>query len=191
MCRERNILVTSVEHRALVFALENSEKEPDPKAEFELPYGEKTYWVSCSSDGSLYWLGMDDGQPALTVTDETGNVKWTWSPADSIHAGGSEPLMPALITPSGVFVVTRNSFYALINGSLDWSFAAVNHSLGPATALADGTVLLVEGDRLHRLDKKGKLLFELLFEEPLVTPPVIGGSGLIFVASKEKLFAVS
>jgi len=75
------------------------------------------------------------------------------------------------------------------DGNLLWSFEAKEGNFASGTALADGSILIVEGNKLHRLDAQGNSLFVVSVDEPIVTPPVVDISGQIYVASKETLYA--
>lgn len=183
-------LVTTTLSESLVFDINSKDEEPDPIAKFPLPLGEGTMWVSCGTDGLLYWTGLENGRTVLVVSDLKGEMKWRWDSERRPRLKQDEPVAPPIITLDRAYLLSRNNLYAVKEGKLLWSFEAKEDKFTAGTALADNSVLVTAGKKLYRVGADGKGLFELSVEETIVTSPVIDEDGHIYVASSETLYAI-
>ena len=185
----KRLLVTTTKKEVLVFNTDSRDQEPEPLARFSLPLGDGTIWVSCGADGSLYWSGVEKGIAVLAATDSNGDKKWRWQAGLRLGPERSKPVAPPIVTPDRVFLLTKKNLFVVKDGRLLWSFEAKEANFTSGTALADGSILIAEGNTLHRLNAQGNSLFQASINEVIVTPPVIDGEGNIYVASPETLYA--
>ena len=185
ICEGRKILLTATRKEVITFDIDGKQRDPEPFTRFPLPFGKTTMWVSCGQDKNLYWSGIDGRSTVIAATDVSGKEQWRW--LTEVRPPG--PVTPPIITPEMVYLMSRKRLSALKNGKHLWSFEAKTGNFSSGTALADGSILVVAGNKLHRLDSEGKSLFEATVNEPFATYPVIDSDGNIYVASKETLYA--
>lgn len=189
-CTEHGRIITFTKNDVLIFNINNKERTPEPTAKFNFPLEKETMWVSCGNDGNLYWAGMNDRRTSLVVTDLKGDEKWRWESVRYPRLKQDPPVAPPIITPDRAFLLSQKNLVALQNGKKLWEFVAETDKFSAATALGDNSILVVEGNKLHRLNAQGESLFEVTVDEPIVTFPVVDENGNIYVASSEKLYAI-
>jgi outer membrane protein assembly factor BamB len=185
-CPKASILVTSTQKEALVFDINAKARKAEPISRFPLPLGKSTLWVSFGLDRQLYWSGVKGRQTTLVVTDTHGKEKWHWG----IDAQPAGPAFPPILAPDRVYILSRRSLAAVQNGRELWEHQARSGNFSAGTALADSSVLVVEGKKLLHLDARGKVLFEVTLHEAIAAPPVVDGDGNIYVASPETLYSI-
>jgi len=190
VCTQLRRLVTSLPGEALVFDLDTKEREPEPIARFPFPLGDKTVWLSCGGDGHIHWLGYDSQAVYLAVTDLDGEPIHQWNSEKITNLHRCNPIIPTIVTPDRLYVVTPRNLLAIRDNQLEWNFESPRGEFRECTALADGTVLATTWDTLYRLNDKGQIMFDEILDEPLVTPPVVDEKGLIYVAGAETLYAL-
>ncbi|UCD17305.1 MAG: PQQ-like beta-propeller repeat protein, partial [Candidatus Zixiibacteriota bacterium] len=190
VCTRLRRLVTSLPGEALVFDLDSREDTPEPVFRYPFPLGDGTVWISCGTDGNIYWAGYNSNSTLLAATDFSGEQVWRWESAGVVSLPRRNPIAPAIISPDGVFLLTPKSLLAIKDGRLKWVFESVRGEFRECTALADGTVLLTTWDTLYRLNDRGEILFSEIMDEPLATPPVVDDKGRAYVASAETLYAI-
>jgi outer membrane protein assembly factor BamB len=186
LCDGGKVVLTSTNKEAIAFDANSKDRDPVPYSRFPLPFGKSTTGVSCGQDRNLYWCGVKGRNTMLTVTDLSGKETWRWS-SDSRPPGA---VIPPIVTPDRVYLLNQKRLSALQNGKHLWSYEATTGNFSFSTALADGSILLVEGNKLHRISSEGKSLFVVTLNETIATPPVVDGAGNIYVASKQTLYAI-
>jgi outer membrane protein assembly factor BamB len=185
---EAKRVVTSLQEEALIFDVDTDNNEPEPLARFPFPLADATMWVSCGEDGVLYWSGYGENGLEVAATDFEGNQLWRWS-AQTAGPGLGRPIVPPIIAPEAIYILTPAYLFALKVGEPLWNHFSPASIFKQATALEDGTVLISAAKGLYRIAPDGSLVFELELEDPLVTAPVIDDQGRIYAASEEKLYA--
>lgn len=190
VCFDYHSLVTATQKEGLVFNIESRQPGPEPIAKFPLPFANATMWVSCGADKSLYWAGLVNSITALAATDLNGTEKWKWQSGIHLGPDRSRPVAPPIVTPERIYLLTKKYLFAVKNGRLLWKFEAKEGNFTSGTALADGTVLIAEGNKLHRVDSQGNSLFKVVMGKTIVTYPVIDEEGNIYVASSDTLYAI-
>ncbi len=185
---ENKRVVTSLQDEALIFDLDSKNNEPEPLARFPFPLLDATRWTSCGEDGLLYWSGYGENGLEVAATDMAGNEAWRWKTSGS-GARLDNPIIPPIITPEAVYILTTANLYALKEGELLWKHFSPTSVFRQATALEDSAVLISAMKGLYKLAPDSSLVFELELEEPLVTAPVIDDQGRIYVASEAVLYA--
>lgn len=188
VCHEQGRIVSAVDGEAVILDPSASQRVAQPLARFPLPFGLDTRWVSADAAGNLHWCGSDKRCPSLCITDLSGKELWRWNTWDRLR-GEDTIVAPPVLGAGRVHVVTTRAVYTIATGRTLWTYSAPA-ALAGATALGDGSLVVSGARHLVRLDAAGQRIFELPFDEPLVTPPVVDGAGHVYVASTGTLYAV-
>ena len=130
---------------------------------------------------------------------------WRWT--DSEHSDmwlRSQP--PIRSTDDRVYMLTTERVLAIDHGKLSWEYRFIEEPSNSASAaevalansawagargdapryasaLADGSILVVGGKMLSRLDSGGHLMMSTVLGDTIVSPPVVDSAGLIYVAT--------
>lgn len=187
---ERNVLVTNNVNDVYVFDITSKGNNIKPLFQFPLPLGNQTMWLSSDKNGNLYWLGENEKETELKVTDIKGNLLWEWKSAKGDFPNYYNPILPTIITPEIQYILTRKKLVAVSSGNKMWEIDSGYLNFSNATALNDNSILVVMGSNLLHLDSNGKEIFKLDLKENLVTAPVVDESGQIYVASNENIYAI-
>ncbi|MBT8439513.1 MAG: hypothetical protein KJO91_07275 [Gammaproteobacteria bacterium] len=180
------LLVTTTQKEVLILDVGSGGAENVSVRNFPLPYSGEKLWLSCDDRNYLYWAGSDKKSTGLTVTDLSGKEIWQFitdlRPADMT--------MPPIVGSDHVYLLHRKMLTAISNGIRQWTFKAKTEEFRSATALSDGTILVVEGNILYRLESNGEILFQVELPEKLITPPVLDAAGNIYVAGRKTVFSI-
>ena len=190
LCHAQRRLVTSIPGEILVFDLDSEAVSPEPIAHYPFPLGSATAWVSCDDDGNLYWSGRDEAGVHLVVTDFDGQVKRRF---DSLGTPGVPPLdptAPPVVAGLKTFLLTPGHVLAVEGEEMAWYFTPLRGLLRACTALTNGSVLVTTSDTVYYLNERGEIVFDVVVDELIVTPPVIDTAGKVYVASAETLYAI-
>lgn len=190
-CHRQRRLVTSIPGEALVFDLDSEATLPDPVARFPFPLAEATAWVSCGDDGNLYWSGCDGDATHLVVTDMAGEPVRHFRSAGTPGVPPLKPTAPPIVAGERVYMLTPGHLLAVEGEELVWHFVPLRGLLRGCTALADGSVLVTTSDTVYYLNAEGEIVFDVVVDELIATPPVIDSSGRVYVASAETLYAIA
>ncbi len=192
VCTDTRRLVTSIPGETLVFDLDAERNNPGPRERFPFPLGDHTCWVSCGPDGVLYWTGSDSEGLKIVATAANGKIEWRWCSGDEFNLtlARSNPVAPPIVTPERVYILTPRNIIALQKDIMLWNFESVRGEFYACTALSDDTILVTTRDTIYRLNGLGEIMFDLVFDEPIVTPPVIDSAGRVYVAGRETLHAI-
>jgi outer membrane protein assembly factor BamB len=186
----RNVLVTSTKKEAIILRLDAKQHEPAPVAQFPLPLGESTLWLSGSETGQLYWSGFDRSEPRVVCTDLKGKELWNWKSGSTEIKTFATPLFPPIIAHDKVFVLTSKKVFCINKGKTEWEYDAGIGSMTTATAVKNNVLLVTMGNLLIMLSETGKVIFKIELEEVLKTAPALDGAGQIYVAGAHTLFAI-
>lgn len=184
------ILVTSNLTNAFVFDIINSKNQTDPIYEFALPLGENTTWLSSSRDGNLYWLGKLEDRTVMIVTEVSGKKIMEWNSEKAVFEDYALPILPVIVAPEFQYVLTKSKLYALKDGNVLWEINSEDNDLSNATALKDNSILVVKHNLLMYYTSDGNKKFELKFDEPILSAPVLDESGQIYVITNNKIHAI-
>lgn len=184
---ENRRFVTSIPGEVVTFNFDSESPTPEPASRFAFPLAEFTAWMSCGRDGKLYFSGCGGQGLEIAVTDINGE---TSEHIKDIGIPPSQPIAPPIISDDHIFILTSSMLIAINNGGVDWTFKPLRGNLQFATALSDGTVLTVAEDMVYHLNQAGEYFFETVVDEPIVTPPVVDGSGRVYVAGRDTLYAI-
>ena len=187
---DKNILVTNNTIDAYVFDINSKGDNVKPLFEFPLPLGDRTMWLSSSKSGDLYWVGEDNKETLLKVTDTKGELLWEWKSGQADFSNFATPILPTIAAPEIQYLITLKKLFAFKSGKKIWEIESDNVNFSNATALNDNTILVIMGSTLIQFNSEGKEIFKLDFGENIVTAPVIDENGQIYVASNENIFAV-
>ncbi len=182
--REQKKLLTTTRTEVVILDTESMVAEPAPVTRFSFPLHDATHWVSAAPDGKLYWCGTGEEGAAIGVSDFDGKLEWRHP-----HGLAGRAVAPPLIGKELVWLVTSDGVYAFKQHKLVWKYESIHTSLTFATAVADDTIYLCGIDRLIKLDGDGLVEFDLKFQEPLSSPPVVDAAGQLYVAGKGMVYA--
>jgi len=196
VCHDSKQVVTSIPGEALVFDLDAANNSIGLKKRFQFPLGDHTSWVSCGPDGTIYWCGGDSEGLKVTATSPDGKPVWQWCSGDDfdLHIIRTVPIAPPVVTPEFVYLLTPRNLIAIRRDKstefVQYNFESLRGEFYACTALEDGVVLLTTRDTITQLNEKGEVMFDYLFDEPIVTPPVVDSMGRVYVAGREMLHAI-
>lgn len=148
--------------------------------------------MSADAAGNLYITGQEVVQTkassVLLSLSPDGKERWRWKGvAKSVQWSRVQP--PVLAPGGAVHAFIGNAVLTIQEGKLVW-----DHELSASptfgTALSDGTLLVTVSNRLVRLNAKGEEVFSVSLKEPILTPPVVSGSGEIYVATATQLVKI-
>jgi hypothetical protein len=185
---ESKRVVTSLHDEVLVFDLDSEDNEPEPVSQFPFPLLEATMWMSCGENGLLYWSGYGNNGLEVVATDMNGREVWKWRISGS-GAGLDSPIIPPIIAPETVYILTAANLYALKEGELMWKYFSPASIFRQATSLDDGSVLISAVKGLYKISSNGLIVFESELDNSLITAPVIDDQGRIYAAGEEMLYA--
>lgn len=185
---EARYLATANAGEILVLDLNSRQRETQPIARFPFPLETATHWMSSAADGALYFTGRGEHGIGICSTDAGGGLSFVVGDDVAARLPG-RPVSPPLLAPDRYWVLTSGALACLQRDKLLWLHEARETTFGMATALADHSVLVVAVNRLIRVSSAGEIMFDVVFEEELNTPPVVDQTGRVYVASKEMLYA--
>jgi hypothetical protein len=145
--------------------------------------------ASASENDILYILGVEEDQLVLIALSLDGEEIWRFS--GFLDTGFNKQLIPPILGPDGsVHIALGNQLSTVREGKLVRRFTSQAGDISYGTSLADNSILLVAGMTLLQIDSTGELILDVVFEESLVTPPVVDAEGKIYVASAQKLYKI-
>jgi hypothetical protein len=137
----------------------------------------------------VYCWDAEDKKSIRSLTLQ-GKSNWVHPLGSREARFTSQP--PALGADGTVYAVVNDSLMALANGDVKWIDQLLPAQLQYLTLL-DGGLLAISGNEMKGLDNNGKerLVFRLPPEETITTPPVVDGSGRIFIGTTKGIYCVN
>lgn len=183
-------LVTFVDGTAIVLDRAATRRDGLPLCEFPYPWGPLTAGVSASADGRLYWCGVDAGVMALACTDLAGSMQWSWHADASLVDAASRPIAAPTLAPAHAVVLSPSAVTAVARGKTLWQATSRELIFTHATALADGSALVVAGSTVARVLADGSWDWRLRLPEPIVAPAVVDALGAVFVLGRSSVHGI-
>ena len=187
---EKQFLVTSTRKEVFVIDINSKKINPNIISTFPLPLGQNTSWLSSDNDGVLYWSGNTNETTVIIATDIQGTEKWSWKSDPITFAGEAIPIIPPIVGADVVYLLTSRKLFAIKNGKSEWSVDSEEEKFIAAVVLNDDKLIVTKENSMLLMNPEGGIISDFLFEENLVTAPVVDEAGHIYAASATKLFAV-
>ncbi|UCC44003.1 MAG: PQQ-binding-like beta-propeller repeat protein [Candidatus Zixiibacteriota bacterium] len=137
--------------------------------------------LSCSvgPDNLLYSVLQTEKGYVLAAHYDSGEPVW------EIPTAVTAPVQPPVVGKHGlVFLVGAGQLEVVQDGEILWN-AELKSDTPSATVTSNDRLLVADGDRIICFSAEGKTVWEYVDEEGdhFRTPPVVGPSGSVFVAS--------
>ena len=179
---------------------------------FAIPLEQVTEW-SVDTEGVYVVTGRSGGHNTLVALSATGAELWRWVDSETADpwAGRQPPIRGA---HGRVYALTEGRVLAIENGRLLWQFDArsddLRHGakleegsfeikdgvliakgrLRHGSVLADGSLLVTRGRKLHHLNAQGAKIFTVEAASDILSPPVVDAAGHIYVATASALLRI-
>jgi hypothetical protein len=148
-----------------------------------------------------HWMSIDEyGRIHLVVSVEPDAKRCLWifssdgeiSTAFDLPKNMYELIAPPIIGHDHrVYCVSEHNIYSIeSNGDVAWVRKA-QHALSGALVTGDDYLIVSDGPELAAFDSFGQRYVLYTFEEPLVTPPLLTASGILYAASQTKLYKLT
>lgn len=179
---------------------------------FKFPVADPVDW-SVDADEVYVITGYDHQHKVVAAISGTGETLWRWE--DTIESDTWAKLQPPIrFGTDRVYALTEGRVLAIESGRLVWAYdlrsEALRHgarvddgsfevkdgrllakgALRHGSALADGSVLVTSGKSLFHISAKGSKLFSVDLPEEILSAPVVGGNGVIYVATATHLVQI-
>jgi outer membrane protein assembly factor BamB len=186
--RDSNRFIVTTENEIWVY---NSSPSDIEEELFRYPHPlPQLLQASASENDILYIMGIEENQLILAAISIEGEEIWRF--AGFLDTGFIKQLIPPILGPDGFIHITiGNALSTIRDGKLARRFTSQTGNISYGTALADDSILLVTESTLLQIDSSGEVILEVIFEEPLVTPPVVDKDGKIYVASSHMIYKIS
>ncbi|SYZ72861.1 exported hypothetical protein [Candidatus Zixiibacteriota bacterium] len=182
-----NRFILFAQEEVVVYNAAKTDWQADIFGRFKYPF-EKIIQAGADKNGTIYLIGVAEGKINLVTMSSQGEEMWRW-------IGGSPDSYPSAQPPiigidGLVHLPFGRTLNSIKNGSVVREFSIEKKLITYCTALADGSILIVAEDELHRVDGEGKQIYGLAFEHRLLTPPVIDQNGNVYVATADSLIRI-
>jgi hypothetical protein len=189
-----NLLFTSNPlNKVLAFDINNKNlkiRNTKPVLEFPFPLQQKTQWLSLDEQGNLCWCGNDDETLKIAITDASGKIV-TSIEQKYFSQMEAHPISPILISSQMMFVLTKRKLVAYMNHKFGWEYSSNDFDFSSATAISDGSVLVVKDSHLIHIDKNGVEKNNINVKTKIATNPVIDDKGWIYICDGSNLIAIN
>ena len=185
--KEMNRFIVFTPEQTLVYNSAPVEVEEElQRFQHPLP---KLLECSASESGILYFLGIEEKNLMLVAVSLNGEELWRCP--DLPYTGYTTHLQPPIIGIDGLLHVAAGTTLSTVrNGDIIRKFLTKGEAISFVTALGDGTLLISAGRTLYQIDSKGEILFEILFEDEIKTPPIVDRGGKIYLASATNIIKI-
>jgi hypothetical protein len=126
----------------------------------------------------------------MIVTEVSGKKIMEWKSEKAVFEDYALPILPVIVAPEIQYVLTKSKLYALKDRNVLWEINSEDNDFSNATALKDNSILVVKHNLLIYYTSDGNKKFELKFDEPIISAPVLDDSGQIYVITNNKIHAI-
>lgn len=168
--------------------------------------------------GAIDW-SMDDSEQYYVIASESnlmqfasfdasGKIKWQWKQEiktdkkSEVKSGDTAALRseekwlphpPAIGANGRLYVLTNQKIRAFDQKDLVWSYSLKSSSteMSFVTVLSDNSILVANEKDLVFLDETGKKIWNMTFDEEILSSPVVDENGNIFIATVTKVFRIN
>jgi outer membrane protein assembly factor BamB len=186
---EKEFLLTASHSDVMLFDINTNKEDAEPKISFPLPTQSENIFVSSSKEGNLFFGYSEDDKIFLKCYDPEGKELYSIQVQEEF-ANVNKVIAPPILAEDLVYLLTKNKLICSSNGEVKWITSSEGLSFSYATALADNSILVAQGNLLKHFNSDSRQIFMYEANDTISAPPVVDKSGIVFFCTKTNLYSL-